>query len=57
MLHIVGQVIQIGFVASRQNDGRDAGTRCSYRGSFSGTVKGVLDCSDAKGVPLELSIR
>ena len=34
-----------------------AGARCVYRGRFSETLKGVMDCSDAKGVPVELVIR
>jgi hypothetical protein len=32
-------------------------TRCTYSGSFSGQTKGTMDCTDAKGIPLSLSIR
>jgi hypothetical protein len=31
--------------------------RCSYSGAFSGRSTGHMDCSDAKGVPLTLSVR
>lgn len=36
---------------------RFAGTRCLYRGRLSETMSGVMDCSDAKGVPLELVVK
>jgi hypothetical protein len=29
--------------------------QCTYSGKFSNTTSGVMDCSDAKGVPLALS--
>lgn len=33
------------------------GDQCSYRGAFSGETRGHMDCSNAKGIPLSLSIR
>jgi hypothetical protein len=33
------------------------GAQCLYSGDFSGSSSGHMDCSDAKGVPLSLSIR
>ena len=30
---------------------------CSYSGSFSGRTNGTMDCSDAKGIPLSLTIK
>ncbi len=30
---------------------------CSYSGQFADGTKGTMDCSDAKGVPLTLSIK
>ena len=31
--------------------------RCTYSGNFSDSTSGLMDCSDAKGVPLALSFR
>lgn len=36
---------------------RFAGTRCLYRGRLSETMSGVMDCSDAKGIPLDLVVK
>jgi hypothetical protein len=33
------------------------GDQCTYSGDFSGSSNGHMDCSDAKGVPLSISIR
>ena len=33
------------------------GARCVYSGEFSGVANGYMDCPDAKGVPLSISIR
>jgi hypothetical protein len=33
------------------------GNRCTYSGGLSGGSTGHMDCSDAKGVPLAISIR
>jgi hypothetical protein len=33
------------------------GSRCTYSGAVSGRSSGHMDCSDAKGVPLAISIR
>ena len=32
-------------------------TRCTYSGSFSAGTRGTMDCSDARGIPLTLSIK
>lgn len=32
-------------------------TQCTYSGRFSGETKGTMDCTDAKGIPLNLSIK
>lgn len=32
------------------------GAQCVYRGEFSGSTSGYMDCSHAKGVPLSISI-
>lgn len=32
-------------------------TQCTYSGNFSDGSSGLMDCSDAKGVPLTLSFR
>jgi hypothetical protein len=32
-------------------------SQCTYSGSFSGQTKGTMDCTDAKGIPLTLSIK
>jgi hypothetical protein len=34
-----------------------AGAQCLFRGSLAAVTRGVMDCSDAKGVPVELSIK
>jgi hypothetical protein len=31
--------------------------QCTYSGSFANGTKGTMDCSDAKGIPLALSIK
>jgi hypothetical protein len=33
------------------------GARCTFSGKFSDTFNGLMDCDDAKGVPLTLSIK
>jgi hypothetical protein len=33
------------------------GSRCTFSGAFSGTYKGFMECPDARGVPVTLSIR
>jgi hypothetical protein len=33
------------------------GSKCTFSGTFSGTYSGLMDCSDAKGVPVTLSIK
>ena len=33
------------------------GARCSYNGRVSGSSSGYMDCSDASGIPLSLSIK
>jgi hypothetical protein len=33
------------------------GIRCAYSGEFSGGTRGHMDCSDAKGVPISISIK
>ena len=33
------------------------GAQCTFSGNFSDNMAGYLDCPDAKGVPLSLSIR
>ncbi len=32
-------------------------TNCTYSGSFSDGTRGTMDCTDAKGIPLTLSIK
>lgn len=32
-------------------------SECTYSGSLSGQTKGVMDCSDAKGIPITLTIK
>jgi hypothetical protein len=32
-------------------------SECSYSGPLSGQTKGVMDCSDAKGIPITLTIK
>lgn len=34
-----------------------AGTQCVYRGRLSEVMTGVMDCSDAKGIPLKLLVK
>ena len=34
-----------------------AGSQCLYRGRYSDQMTGVMDCSDAKGIPLELTVK
>jgi len=33
------------------------GGQCVYRGEFSGTSSGYMDCPDAKGVALSISVK
>jgi hypothetical protein len=33
------------------------GSKCTFSGTFSGTYIGLMDCPDAKGVPVTLSIK
>jgi hypothetical protein len=33
------------------------GAQCTYNGEFSGSTSGHMDCTDAKGVPLSISIK
>jgi hypothetical protein len=33
------------------------GAKCTFSGKFSDTYTGLMDCADAKGVPLTLSIK
>ena len=33
------------------------GSKCTFGGKFSDTYSGLMDCADAKGVPVTLSIR
>ena len=33
------------------------GARCTFSGKLSDTYSGFMDCADAKGVPLTLSIK
>ena len=33
------------------------GARCTYAGDWSGNSSGLMDCSDAKGIPLTLSFK
>jgi hypothetical protein len=33
------------------------GAKCAFSGKFSDTYTGLMDCADAKGVPLTLSIK
>ena len=33
------------------------GIQCAYSGDFSGTSSGHMDCSDAKDVPLSITVR
>jgi hypothetical protein len=33
------------------------GAQCAYTGEFSGSSSGHMDCTDAKGVPLSISIK
>jgi len=33
------------------------GAKCTYNGEFSGSSSGHMDCSDANGVPLSISIK
>jgi hypothetical protein len=33
------------------------GAQCTYSGDFSGSSNGYMNCSDAKGVPLSISIK
>jgi hypothetical protein len=32
-------------------------SECTYSGSLSGQTRGVMDCSDAKGIPITLTIK
>jgi hypothetical protein len=33
------------------------GVECAYTGDFSDAARGLMDCSNAKGIPLSISIR
>jgi hypothetical protein len=33
------------------------GAQCSYSGAFAGSSSGQMDCSDAKGIPLTISVK
>jgi hypothetical protein len=33
------------------------GSKCTFSGTLSGTYSGLMDCPDAKGVPVTLSIK
>ena len=33
------------------------GTQCTFSGKFSDTYVGLMDCTDAKGVPVTLSVK
>jgi len=33
------------------------GSKCTFSGKFSDTFSGLMDCADAKGVPVTLSIK
>ena len=33
------------------------GSKCTFSGKFSDTYSGLMDCADAKGVPVTLSIK
>jgi hypothetical protein len=33
------------------------GSKCTFSGKFSDTYNGLMDCADAKGVPITLSIK
>jgi hypothetical protein len=33
------------------------GSNCTFSGTFSDTYNGLMDCADAKGVPITLSIK
>jgi hypothetical protein len=33
------------------------GSNCTFSGTFSDTYNGLMDCADAKGVPIILSIK
>jgi hypothetical protein len=33
------------------------GSKCTFSGTFSDTYSGFMDCADAKGVPITLSIK
>jgi hypothetical protein len=32
-------------------------TQCSYSGSYAARTQGTMDCSDAKGIPISLTIK
>jgi len=33
------------------------GSKCTFSGTFSDSYRGLMDCADAKGVPITLSIK
>ena len=33
------------------------GSKCTFSGKFSDTYNGLMDCADAKGVPITLSVK
>jgi hypothetical protein len=49
-MHRSGSVSRINATISIE------GIQCAYSGDFSGRSSGHMDCSDAKGIPLSISI-
>jgi hypothetical protein len=51
------QLVGAGSLAHIRATLRLEGTECTYDGVFSDSMRGLMDCSNATGVPLTLSIR
>ena len=51
------QIMRSGPLSQIRATIRWDGARCTFSGKFSDTYTGLMDCADAKGVPLTLSIK
>jgi len=51
------QLVEAGALAHIRATLRLEGTECTYDGAFSDSMHGLMDCSNAQGVPLTMSIR
>jgi hypothetical protein len=51
------QVVKSGSLAHFRVTMMVDGSKCTFGGRFSGTYSGLMDCADARGVPVTLSIK